>query len=247
MDGRTYRGQPGGGWTDVTAESQANDAAKALSDSQAKIDSQNTANQQANDARFAADKGELSSFIDSYKTAVPQIISDTSNKYNLPTLTGQANALGTRTNDLSGNLTGEGAGGYASSGQVDKAISTNYLPRYQQAISNLANANTQAQSEENQLVAPYTTQATALNDRLNREATAYTAEQQQTLDSLVAQMNAGVTLTSQQIQQATTLAQAESQYNATVDAATIKNQAPQNVTAGSYIYDPVSQTYKLIK
>lgn len=244
INGRTFRGQPGQGWTDITAESQANDAKNALATSQAKIDAQNAANRVANDTRFASNKSELGNFITSYQNAVPGIINSTSEKYQLPQLASAATNLGTRTSNIMGNLTGEGAGGYASGAQVDKAVQTNYLPRWGQAISNLNTGTQLAQTEENQLIAPYTTQATLLNDRMAREATAYTTEQQNELASLVSQLNAGVTLTTTQMNNANALAQKQLEYDQAVKTATINANKIQTTAAGSYVFDPATGQYK---
>ena len=79
---------------------------KAQSDllAQQKIDTQNQFNQS---------KSDITDFNTRYGAAVPQVINDTSNKYQLGDLLGQTNALNTRVKDLQGNLTNQGAGGCA--------------------------------------------------------------------------------------------------------------------------------------
>lgn len=251
MNGRTFKGNPGQGWTDITDQVQADNAAQALKDSQAKIDAANAADKAANDARFAQDKTDVTDFNTKFSTAVPGIINDTSDKYQLGDLLGQSNALNTRVKNLQGNLTNEGAGGYANANQVDAAINSRYLPAAQTAVSNLQTGTQLAQNEENTLLTPYTTEATLLNDRLAREATGYTTEQQNELDSLVSQMNAGVSLSQTQIQQATALATAEKEYQNNLDLQNLKNSATTSdsnryitIGDGSQLYD--TQTGQIV-
>lgn len=185
-------------------------AQKQLADQQKALTDQAAANKLATDARFDANKAELGNFVNKYQTEVPGIINDTSNKYQLGTLLGQTNALNTRVKDLSGNLTNS-ATGYANAGQVDKAINSNYLPRYQTAVQNLQTGTQLAQNEENTLLQPYQVEGSLLNDRLAREATGYSQDQQNQLDVLIQNMNAGISLTTAQMQQATELARLEQQ------------------------------------
>lgn len=206
----------------LKAQADANDPVKQA---QAKIDAQTAQNKADTDARFAQNASDLTAFNTKFGTAVPQIINDTSTKYGLGTLLGQANALNSRVSTLQNNSDNSGAGGYASGAQVDAAVNSRYLPRAQQAVTNLNTATGLAQNEEQTQITPYTTEANLLNDRLAREATSYTAEQQSTLDALIAQMNAGVSLTSAQIQQATSLAVAEKNYQATLAT----NQANKDI------------------
>lgn len=227
----------------LKSQADANDPVKQA---QAKIDAQNAANQAATDARFASNKQELSDFNSSFGSAVPSIINEESAKYNLPGLANQATALNNRVTDLQGNLTGQGAGGYASSNQVDAAINSKYLPRYQTAVTNLNNASQLAAGETQTRLTPYTTQANLLNERLSREATGYSQEQQQQLDSLVAQMQAGVQLSTAQIQQMTQLAVSEQNYQAQLatlqnqkEIAQLTNDRLKSIGAGG-VYDPVT-------
>lgn len=242
-----YKNNPGAqdAFNNSPSQIAKRNADQMAADKQAQA-AQAAKNQAANDARFAQDKTDLTNFNTGFQTAVPNIINSTSDKYHLGDLLGQTNDLGTRVKDLQTNMYGTGAGGYANSGQVDKAISTNYLPRYQQAVTNLNNGTQLAQGEENMQITPYTTEATLLNERLARESTAYSQEQQKELDTLVAQMNAGVQLTDAQIQQATTLATAEQHYQETLatiqgnkDVANITNERFRAIGAGG-IYDPLT-------
>lgn len=173
------------------------------------IDEQKT----ATDARFAANKQELGDFINKYSSAVPQIIQDTYKEFNVGDLLGYANALNTRIQDLKGNLTSEGAGGYASAGQVDKALNTNYLPRFLSASENANRAATIAQGQVGYRVAPFQTEASLLNDRLARENTGYTQQQQNELTLLLQKLNDQQQMTMAEYNRATELAVGEQRYN----------------------------------
>lgn len=220
----------------VVAQRQQEQAKKDLA-AKAAQDKIDTAN------RFAQNKTELTDFNTRYGAAVPQIINDTSNKYQLGDLLGQANSLNTRVKDLQGNISGQGAGGYANSSQVDAAVNSKYLPRYQTAITNLQTGTALANAEQNQLLKPYETEADLLNQRIAREATGYSQEQQRELDGLIAAMNAGNQLSQAQIQQATALAQLESSYKQAIDVEKLKKtETPVNakdnyVSIGDGLYN----------
>lgn len=184
------------------------------------------ANQKAEtDARFAQSKEDIQGFTSRYGAAVPQIVNDTSSKYGLGTLLGNAQALNTRVQDLKTNASGVGAGGYANADQVDRAVQTNYLPQYNTAVSNFQTGMGLAQAEQTQLLKPLETEGSMLNDRLAREATGYSQAQQRELDGLIEQMRIAGSLTQEQMQQATQLAVAEKQFQQALAVANTNNKA----------------------
>jgi len=197
--------------------------------------------QQAADFNNVATKGsnDITDFLTRYNTAVPKIISDVSSKYALPDQQAGVNALNTRIKTLQGNTDNSGAGGFASAGQVDSALNSRYLPQYSTALSNLTNSTALAQNEEGQLEKPYETEASMLNDRLTREMTGFTAEQQNALAALTAKLNAGVTLTKDEMDNANALAVAQEQYQAAVESQKIQSQN-QTLPTGSTYYNPVT-------
>lgn len=208
------------------------------------------------DKRFAQNRADLSAFNDKYSAAVPNIINATSDKYHLGDLLGLTNALNTRISELQGNTMGEGAGGYANAGQVDKAINTNYLPRFQTAVSNLGTATNLAQNEAGMLLKPYETEGQMLSDQIARESTGYSLEQQRELDALVAKMQSNTQLSVAEMQRATALAEMENSYKiAKLQSDTQTNIANNKQTTsspadryismgGKYLYD--TQTGKFI-
>ena len=181
---------------------------------------------QETDARFAQGKTDVNDFVARYGAAVPQIINDTSNKYGLNNLLGQANSLNTRVRTLQGNLDNNGAGGYANANQVDAAINSRYLPAAQTAVTNLNTATGLAQAEESALLKPYETEGTLLNERLARESTGYSQEQQRELDGLIAMIQNGTALSKAQMDQAVQLAQIESDYKKALEVAKIGAAKP---------------------
>lgn len=236
--GATWKGNPGTSWTlqSTPEQDSYNAAQKAITDHLA---------QQTTDFNNLKTQGQsdVTDFLGRYKAAVPGIISSTSDKYNLPGQTNYVNALNTRIKTLTGNLDNSGAGGYASGNQVDKAVNSRYLPLYEAGVTNLGTSTTQAQNEETQLIQPYQTEGQMLNDRLAREMTGFTTEQQTELTALIGQLNAGEQLTATQLTNANDLAKAQLAYKQAIDSATISNNKPQQVTPGSYIYDPASGKY----
>lgn len=199
-------------------------------------------NKTAMDARFASNKNELNTFNTTYKDAATNTANAVSDKYKLPDQVGMVNALDSRIQDLSGNLSNTGAGGYASAGQVDKAINTNYLPRFNTAIGNLTRSSTAANQEYNQNIAPYQTQAQLLNDRIARESTGYTTEQTNELDGLLKLINDGVTLSGQQMDRLNKLSELENTYATAKYTADKNNQYPQ-VQPGNGIYNTQTGQY----
>ena len=65
-----------------------------------------------------------------------------------------------------------------------------------------------------------------MNDRLAREATGYSQEQQRELDGLLAAIKNGTDLTTAQMDQAVRLAQIESDYNKALEVAKIGAAKP---------------------
>src|SRR5205085_1881136 len=86
----------------------------------------------------------------------------------------------------------------------------------QQNAGNAENAvNTKlgyATAEQNKQLLPYQSEQTLLSDRLARESSMFSQANQQELDSIIAKINAGVTLSEGESDRANKLAMAEKQY-----------------------------------
>lgn len=197
-----------------------------------------------NDAHFAANRNDINSYITKYSGAVPGIVDAADTKFGVGAQLGYTNALNSRIQDLKGNLTGSGAGGYASGDQVDKAVNTKYLPLYETANTNLGKASTLAQNEVATNLLPIQSEGKMLSDQIARESTGYTNEQKNELDALLGRMQQGTQLTSAEIAQMTALSEQENQYNiAKLQADTANKPKPTNPSdryismGGKYLYD----------
>jgi len=240
MNGYTWKGNPGTDWSLVgpAGDNPSNTGGQqqAITDA---LDKQRA----GFDKLVTAGKNDITDFLTRYSTAVPQTINDVTGKYKIPEQTNIVNSLNSRIQDLQGNTSNSGAGGFASAGQVDAAINSRYLPQFNTAVSNLGTSSTAANNEIATRLTPYTTEASMLNDRLAREMTGFTAEQQTQLQTLVDQLNAGVTLTGQQLQYAEELAKAKYSYDQALATAQTENLQPQSITAGNWVYDPASGSF----
>lgn len=137
------------------------------------------------EARFAADRTELAGYNDRYAEAVPRLMGEASARYDVGGKLNITTKLGDRIADLRNNISGYGAGGYASSGQVDSAVNKKYLPAYNQSSSNLATAAQLAQQDVTTGLLPIQTEGQILVDRMARESTGYSQQAQSELDVLL--------------------------------------------------------------
>ncbi len=228
--GMRWKGNPGSDWVADGPTGGGNANA-----------SSGGANADAMNAKFANDKNDVTSFLTKYQSAVPGIINDTSAKYDIPGQTAGVNALNTRVKTLQGNLDNSGGGGYSNAGQVDSAINSRYLPQYSTALQNLNTSAGLAQTEEGQLTKPYEAEGQLLNERLGREMTGFTSEQQRELEGYLAKLQSGTQLSVAQMQAANALAVAQKGYQATVDSQKIQSQN-QTLAPGSTYYNPTTGT-----
>lgn len=181
-------------------------------------------------------KQDITDFLTKYSSDVPSVYNSTYAKYNIPGQLDYVGALNNRIKDLQGNQTNEGAGGFSSAGQVDAAINSRYLPLYETGVTNLANSSSLANTEAAQLLQPDVTAGNLLNDRLAREMTGFTSDQQNVLQGLIANLNAGVSLTNTQLTLANNLALKMQDYNNQLSLLK-QQQAVTVVPASSNIYN----------
>lgn len=145
------------------------------------------------DARYASNKAELGEYTTELETKVPQITEQVYSKYKIPDQVQGVNALNTRIAQLqTGSGMGETAGGYANAGQVDKALSTGYIPQFNTAAGNLNTSVGVAQTEYSNLIQPTLIKGNILTDRIARESTGYDTQQQNELDTLLTRYQMGV-------------------------------------------------------
>lgn len=130
-------------------------------------------------------KADSAGFLGRYTAAIPQVVEASNLKYNVRGLNELATGLGNRIMELQTNSDGVGAGGYANAGQVDKAVSSNYLPRLQQATNQAQTAERLAQTDIGYGLKPYEMEAGLLSDRQAREITGYTKADENILSTLL--------------------------------------------------------------
>lgn len=193
------------------------------------VDSTLAAQQAARDKAYQGYTDQLNGAINSYMGAVDPAIQAADAKYNVTGLSNLANNLGTRVSQLQTNSNGEGAGGYASSDQVDAAVNSRFMPAYNQAVTNLNSGSQLAQNMVTQKLAPYTTQISTLNDQVAREMTGFTQGQQNELTALLNKAS----LSESEAQRAQDLALEEQKYQNAVQVANISNRYyPDYVNGG---------------
>lgn len=227
--------------TPVASPSTATAPSNVYTTASNDVTAQNAANKAANDTRFAQNRNDITSAIDSYTKAIPGIQTAAENKYGVNTLLGLTNSLETRINDLKGNVSGTGAGGYASATQVDKAVNTKYLPQYNQAASNLGRAATLANADVTTALDPYKTTISTLTDQIARESTGYTTAQQNELSTLLTKMNNGFTLSEDELKQTYDLAKLDADYANKVKLASSDSSGRYiKLGTGDQVYDTVT-------
>lgn len=205
-----------------------------------------TAQQKAEtDARFASNKAELGAYNTKFGEAVPKIMDETYSKYAIPDQVGGVNALNARIKDLQFNTSGSGAGGYASGAQVDKALQLNYIPNFNTAAQNLNNSLGAAQSEIGTRLTPYQVEGNLLNERIARETTGYSQQQQNELDSLLTVYQTGVQMAENEKNRMNQLAVQEKQFEQqkqllAEEAKTKQSNGLITVGSGSFIYNPAT-------
>lgn len=208
------------------------------------LDAKTAAQKAETDARFASNKAELGSFNTKFGEAVPKILDETYSKYAIPDQVGGVNALNARIKDLQFNTSGAGAGGYASAGQVDKALQLNYIPNFNTAAQNLNTSLGAAQSEIGTRLIPYQVEGNLLNERIAREATGYSQQQQRELDSLLTIYQTGVQMAENEKNRMQQLAMQEKQFEQQKQllAEEAKSKGSSNnlltVGSGSFLFNP---------
>lgn len=239
----------------INALTGVNDPAQIANNilTQNKLASDNLAAKTASDNQAMLDKqsGQVGDYINSYKAAVPGIVSGAYNQFGIAPLTSQANALESRISMLSNNPNAAGTGGNVGMDAINNKINTFYNPRFTATESALSRGANAAQAQINANLQPFQEQGTQLTNQLNNETSVMTGEQKNQLDSLLAQMQAGVTLTGYQMDQVSKLAQIESNEKIAaegnqnnIDVAKL-NPASRYVNLGSSLYD--TQTGQFLK
>ena len=172
--------------------------------------------------------------------------------FGVPQLAQRANYLNTQVTNALPTQQNLMRGFDASQEQVDNA--TNYNLRFlepqataatnaSQTAQGLAGQYVQAGLAQNQMnIQPFLTAAPLIQGAQATQGTIWNTAANNELQGYIDKMNAGVTLSTQELQRATALAQAEEDYNAKVNAQKIASQN-QIIGAGDTYYNPVTQAF----
>lgn len=193
-----------------------------------------------------AQDDKFKSFYDTQKGAVDDYLSrltagNTANvakantDFNVPGLQGAASALKQRIDLLNTNAANN-ASGYATQGQTD-AASSNLGVRSNIASNAASNAAIAANNEYNQLNNPLVTEGNMLSERLAREATGFTNDQQNQLQLLITKLNNNTALTQTEMNNANQLALQQQQYEQALKNPPKQGNQIQTIGGNTYLID----------
>lgn len=234
MNGRTFRGQPNQGWTDVTNETQTTGNQQAVSDAatvaQNKFDTLKSSNDQS-----------VTDFLSKYKTDTGNAISDASAQFHLPEQTDVVNSLNTRINQLKTNFSNSGAGGFANNDQVDAAINSRYLPQLETATGNLATSTAEAQAQEGIALQPDQQYGQLLATNITTAMSGLSSIEQTIMTGILGKLQSGTSLTEAEWTNANNIAQKLIDQATATTTQQLKNQY-QTVPAGSYLINTLGKS-----
>lgn len=191
---------------------------------------QAAATKQGNQAFMQGQTDQTSDFLNRYKQAIggqettSAMAGRLGSELGLPALNKNAFMLNQAVTNLPQTNIDASRGFDVNQNQLDRM--TNHglqklSPLAQNATAQAQNAqsslNTQMgyeQADQAKALTPFNTEQSMLSDRMARETTLYSQQNQQELDGLIAKMNAGVTLSEGEKNRANQLAVAEQQYSA---------------------------------
>ncbi len=220
--GRTWRGQPGGSWVDITAENQANDAKNALAKQTADTQALNTA-QEAKQNDF------LTRFRDTVgaQEKLPDMASRIGGTLGLPQLRDTAQGLVKSVAEIPQVQTNATRGYDVNSNQLSRIISTKQAelaPAAQTAVNQVQTAEGNLSTQlgygvQQQLkdLTPFTAEQSMMSEQLAREYSGFTQDKQNQLQLIMQNLANGQQITLSQLQAANDLAKAKIQYDSTIN------------------------------
>jgi len=184
-----------------TNKKSQNDANSAVTDAA------NTAQTNFTNLNTANNKS-VTDFLGNYKTDVGKAISTANTTFKLPQLEDAVTGLTSRINDLSQNTSnsgggaaaGTGLGGYSSEAQVGANLNNRELPALNAASANLNTASGLAQQQESIALQPDQAYEDLLKTNITTAMQGLTTTQQTEMNGIIAKINAGVTLTTAEMQ-----------------------------------------------
>lgn len=222
----------------------------------------NTTNQQRLDtANFMKQQGlDTSNFLNQYTGFVNQLPTTQSlatklgNELNIPTLRSNANVLRTSFANIPFTYRDAIQGTDVNQNQLDRIIGRKSY-EMAPALTSAENALTTgenalnlrlgyAQSDIARQLLPMQAGQQLLSERLARETSLFTSENERELNGLIAKINAGVTLSEGEKNRANQLAIAEKGYQNALELTKFKASQPYPISAEQGIYNPSNNTYQ---
>lgn len=201
------------------------------------------------DALNAAQQGQESDYLTRYRQAIagqeglPHMYDRIGRELNMPNLRTSADTLNTTLANIPSTYSAATRGTETNANQLSRIISTKSAA-LAPTVTAANNAYQSAQDQQNKMIEaeltqqekqlqPYATEQQFLSDRWAREQTGFTTDNQAELDSLIAKMNSGVTLSEGERQRANQLSIAEKQYQTQLKIAEMNNASSEKIAAGN--------------
>jgi S-adenosylmethionine synthetase len=173
----------------------------------------------------------------------------------IPTLQANATQLRNTLTNLPSTYSKATTGYDVNANQLARIIgqkSSELSPAVTTAETSLANAENvlgqrmgYEQTDQAKALLPYTAEQNMLNDRLARETTLYTQDNQNELNALITKIQSGITLSEGEKNRANQLAIQEKSYQNALEVQKSKNagQAPISTDTGDWMWDNQSGTW----
>lgn len=168
-----------------------------------------------------------------------ELYSTANDIFNVPNLQKNATYLNNQVTNAYPRALTNARGFDYSQGQVDNAVNQDLRFLQPQATAATANANTasglasqwvnqgMAQNEIN--LRPIQSQIDLTNEAMARQSSGWTVAAEQEMQGLISKLNAGITLSSQEINRANELMKASQAYNQAIEVANIGKQSAMGV------------------
>jgi hypothetical protein len=205
---------------------------------------------------FTNQAGQQSDFLNRYTSAIKgqegssAMATRIGNELGVPQLQANAQSLNQTLFNLPSTYSAATTGRDVNANQLSRIVGTKQVElspaaalatqNAQQAQSNLNTRMGYEQADQSKALLPYQTEQQLLTDRLTRESTGYSAANQSILDSIIAKMNAGVTLSEGEKTRAQQLAVQEMQYKQAMDVANVNQTASdpyKSLSEGQTLYN----------
>lgn len=192
--------------TSSTPQANNQQADDRLAQGQAAVKSQADQANAAFQNLYGQNKQSVTDFLAKSQADTGNAISGASATFQLPQQQRMVQGLNSRISELKNNTTNEGAGGFASSGQVDAAINSRYQPQLTAAQANLNTSADLAQRQVQLMMQPDQQYGTLLAKNIETGMSALTETQRQAMEGVLGSLNAGMQLSQTELTTANELA-----------------------------------------